>query len=480
MRKPSLTADRTVVTAVLLATGWLLVIILLDIVLPISFVPDPLFAIAPLIACSVLSPRVTAAFGGAAVLLLAWSGWWNQTWDTPQQWIRLLDVLLVSVAAVLIATLRVRREQRLRRLAAIAETAQRVILPIVPAAAGGVHTASRYLSAAQDAVVGGDLYDCSVTQGYTRFIVGDVRGKGLEAVEHAARVIRAFRQAAATKSTLLEAARDMDDYLTPFLGSEDFVTALLVDVTREDEIILTSCGHPPAILVRPDGSTTFLDSPAGVPLGLGHATEDRRFAWTLGDRILLYTDGLSEARNEHGDFLPLLDVAPMLAMGGLDEALDALLDLARAHVPHQALADDLAVLLLENTAGPATGAEVSSYDRALVTGSPMPRGRPSPSDIEEKRIDEGGGRRPQSWRSTSNSQADRSCVVGSRPRSSSRQRVRQGRRPRDVPSQWDKKLVHLRKASSDGRASGAGKAEANTAVSCAPHLDVSKGAEDES
>ena len=58
----------------------------------------------------------------------------------------------------------------------------------------GLDVATRYLSASEDSFVGGDLYDCSLTEGYTRFIVGDVRGKGIAAVEQAARVIRAERR----------------------------------------------------------------------------------------------------------------------------------------------------------------------------------------------------------------------------------------------------------------------------------------------
>lgn len=342
------TNDRLGAVVSAVSISWLAAIAILDLVLPNTVVPDTLFAVAPLIASSVLSPRVTAGFAVAAVVMVVGSGWWNDSWGSAQQWLRLLDVILVSSAAVVVAMIRVFRERRLTRVTAIAETAQRVILPTVPAVTEGLHTASRYLSAARDAVVGGDLYDCSVTEGYTRFIVGDVRGKGLAAVEQAARVIRAFRQAAAVRATLTEAARDMNSYLIPFLGEEEFATALLLDLSERDTITLISCGHPPAVLVRANGVAEFLEVPAGMPLGLGESTDAASFAWGPGDRVLLYTDGLSEARDASGEFFPVLDAAPLLADGDLEEALDTLLTRVRAHVPSGDLGDDLAVLLLEH------------------------------------------------------------------------------------------------------------------------------------
>jgi serine phosphatase RsbU (regulator of sigma subunit) len=359
---------------VLLATGWLLLLTVVDVVLSRSIVPDVLFALAPVVACAVLPARPTGVFGLAAVVLTVWSGWWNDVWGDPQQYVRLLDVVLVSAAATAIAVVRVRRERHLARVETIAEAAQHAILPRLPRTTTGVAVAARYVSAAEDAVVGGDLYDACLAGGHTRFVVGDVRGKGLTAVEHAARVIRAFRQAAPVQQDLAGVAGDMDAYLVPFLGDEDFVTALLVDLTDPSRLTLTSCGHPPAVLVHRDGTAEHLDAPVGLPLGLGGGFATVTAAWEPGDRLLLYTDGLSEARDAAGRFLPLLELAPTLAAGTPEEALDRLLEAVRRHVPHRQLGDDLAVVVLERLgadlpgAGPGLGTGETGRDSQPLGG----------------------------------------------------------------------------------------------------------------
>ncbi|GAB3778223.1 PP2C family protein-serine/threonine phosphatase [Nocardioides ungokensis] len=332
----------------------MIALVVIDLLAPLSVIPDVLFGMAPLIACAFLSPRVTTLFGTAAVALTVWSGWLNGVWDQAQQWVRLVDVVLIGAAGTAISVVRERREGHLARVTAIAETAQRAILPKLPSTGPNLATAARYLSAATDALVGGDLYDCSLVDGSRRFIVADVRGKGIESVEQAARVIRAFRQAAAVRAGLDEVAEDMNRYLTPFLGEEEFVTAVLVDVSDPEAVVLTSCGHPPALLARADGEAFLVEVPPGLPLGIGPGFSRTSVPWQPGDRLLIYTDGLSEARDAQGEFLPLLDLAPDLTSGTLDGALDRLLERVRRHVPGGALADDLAVVLLEHTGTSAT------------------------------------------------------------------------------------------------------------------------------
>lgn len=343
----ALANDRAAQICAGLATLWLVVMVTVDVMTARPhFVA--LFALAPLIACAALPTRITAVFAGVAIFLSAGSGWWNHSWASGQQIVRIADVILVSAAATVVAVVRVRREQQFARVAAIAEVAQRAILPTLPTRFGSVAIGARYLSAAQDAVVGGDLYDWYHSATRLRFLVGDVRGKGIAAVGQAARVIRAFRQAAPAQASLPAVGHEMSAYLAPFFDDEEFVTGLLVDASDATRLTLVSCGHPPALLIRRDGHASLLEAPPGLPLGLGDTYDGVTVPWGPGDRLLMYTDGLSEARDSDGRFLPLLTLAPLLRAETVDDALDALLDAVHEHVPSGQLADDLAVVLLEN------------------------------------------------------------------------------------------------------------------------------------
>lgn len=335
---------------VALAASVLLVLVVLDIAITERSVAlSPLFALAPLVACAVLPARRTAGFAAAALVAAFGSGLWNGTSGSPQQLVRLIDVFLIGAAAVVVAAVRVRRERQLGRLTALAEVAQRAVLPVLPAHARSTDIAVRYQAAGEDTLIGGDLYDCYHSRSHTRFLLGDVRGKGIGAVEQAARVIRSFRQAAAIQPNLDAVAEDMSSYLVPFFGEEEFVTALLLDTTDDARPRLVNAGHPPPILVHPDGTCDFIETEANLPLGLGERYASHDFAWAAGDRLLLYTDGVSEARDSNGQFLDLRRLGPVLVEGTVEAALNAVLDALRSHAAGGELNDDVAVLLLEHT-----------------------------------------------------------------------------------------------------------------------------------
>ncbi|WP_426564587.1 PP2C family protein-serine/threonine phosphatase [Angustibacter sp. McL0619] len=313
-----------------------------------TLVLSSLYGMAPLIACVAVPTVGTGLVALAAVALSSLSGIWTGTIGTSQHAVRLFNVALIGVVAVVIATVRVRREQRFARVARIAEIAQRTILPIVPSRIGPVRVAAKYVAAGQDALVGGDLFDFFHSRDRTYFIVGDVRGKGVGAVEQAARVIRAFRQAAGASGGLASVASEMSRYLAPFLGDEEFATAVLVEVTH-DELTIVSCGHPPPLLITPALGGVLLEAPPGLPLGLSDRYEESALTWEPGSRLLLYTDGLSEARDQDGDFLPITPLAHSLAADDVERAVEQLLHTVHEYTRGQHATDDLAVVLLENT-----------------------------------------------------------------------------------------------------------------------------------
>ena len=345
-----MTRDRTQLFGALLSLLVLAFLVALDASIPPEYaILTALFGLAPLIACAVVPASGTAGIAVLAVLAAALSGWWNDAWGTPQHNVRLLNVALVGAAAVTIAAVRVHREHQFVRVSQIAEVAQRAVLPVLPDRVGHVSIAASYQSAAQDAMVGGDLYDCYHSDEHVRILVGDVRGKGITGVEQAARVTRAFRQSAPMRATLAEVAEEMDDYLVGFFGDEEFATALLVDVTDPGALRLVSAGHPGPQLVRAS-EAGVLDLPAGRAFGLGLPVADSyvetTVRWSPGDRLLVYTDGLSEARDAHGDFLPVESLDAAVRAGSVDRAVEEVVAAVSRHVPDGRLEDDMAVVVI--------------------------------------------------------------------------------------------------------------------------------------
>ncbi len=261
----------------------------------------------------------------------------------------------VTVAAVIAARVRQRREQELAQVSAVAEVAQQVLLGPVPDQIGPVRLAVRYMSATSHAQIGGDLYGVVNTVEGGRIIVGDVQGKGLRAVKTAAAVLSAFREVAHDAVDLPRIAAWIEQRLASQLTAEQFVTALVVQVSLDgSKIELLSCGHPPPLLVE-EGTGRFIEPPGpGLPLGLAQLARVPRevatFPFSPGDQLLLYTDGVSEARNRAGAFFPLAQCRALRGGGAPEEVLGGLQREVLGHVGH-ALDDDAAMLLLRRDPG---------------------------------------------------------------------------------------------------------------------------------
>lgn len=214
------------------------------------------------------------------------------------------------------AALCIDNARRFTREHSMALALQRSLLPRSLPARGAVQAAHRYLPARTG--VGGDWFDVIPLPG-TRvvLIVGDVVGHGLHAAASMGRLRTAVHNFAALDLAVDEVLTHLDDLVAGLDRDEDptgtygtgaigasCVYAIYDPTTRR--CTAGRAGHPPPALVLPDGTTQFLDLPAGPPLGLGGPLyEPAEIEIPDGATLLFYTDGLVEDRVRGLDLEPL-------------------------------------------------------------------------------------------------------------------------------------------------------------------------------
>lgn len=229
---------------------------------------------------------------------------------------------------------------------------QRALLPARPPEYPGYAIASAYLPA-PEAEIGGDFYDFFTTEnGKVAIIIGDVSGKGIPSASLAVATrstVRAFAydisspdQALAHANSALKGAKD-----DPSL----FVTVLLVTLDiSTGRICYSSAGHPPPAIYRArTGEVDFL-TVAGLLLGVvdQHDYEESETHLDAGDRLVLYTDGLLEARHG-GELFGFEGIKRVLKESGQrspDELVEALVR-ESAEWAGGRRADDAAIIVVQ-------------------------------------------------------------------------------------------------------------------------------------
>lgn len=340
---------------------WLLLvtIVTVDVLLPIWVIIAPALAAVPALAAAV--GRRARQPLQAGVLTLAASfvdALRNHDVFADTHLATLIAVTLTSAIGWATVRGRARRDRELAEVRATADIAQKVLLHPVPARLGPARIAVDYTAAAAHARIGGDLYDVALTRWGLRVLIGDVRGKGLPAVTTAATVLGSFREAAhdepAPAAVVARIARSLGRELPP--ESEEFVTLALLclpparDGAEGVHAEVVNCGHPAPLLLRPGRSPVPLAPPVAVPplavLPPGGPPVPALRHWIArGEAVLLYTDGITEARDGAGGFYPLARRLPALETPDPDDFLRRLHEDVAAHVGH-ALDDDAAALLV--------------------------------------------------------------------------------------------------------------------------------------
>jgi sigma-B regulation protein RsbU (phosphoserine phosphatase) len=253
--------------------------------------------------------------------------------------------------------LRARQDADLERdrIKRLVTTLQRSLLPPVLSSVPGMRVAAHYHVASPDQV-GGDFYDLfPLAEGRWGFFLGDVCGKGANAAAVTSLTRYTLRAAAVYDPDPVAVLGNLNTVLNHEYHGDDpcfctVIFGLLVLVDGGCVITLASGGHPPALLLRADGTAEYRDTPGGQLVGI---LPDARFTVDTvrlgpGDTLLLYTDGLTEARvdNERGRFGDdaLRDFATELAPTNASSAITAITALLAGF--GAGVDDDVAVLAL--------------------------------------------------------------------------------------------------------------------------------------
>ncbi len=246
----------------------------------------------------------------------------------------------------------------------IARTLQQSLLPRALPEIPGTHLAARYRAAAEGQDVGGDFYDAfPIDSGRWGIAIGDVCGKGPEAAALTA-LARYTIRAVADRGAAQVLSLLNDAVLREQGTGERFLTALFAELRQNGETLeleLAVGGHPPPFLVRSDGGIELVAA-TGALIGVIAGTEyiPAHLELDVGDKLILYTDGLTDAR------------APEVVLS--EEDLTALLrearDLDGQELAHflelsatggEQARDDIAVLVVEAVGAGASALSVHYY-----------------------------------------------------------------------------------------------------------------------
>jgi PAS domain S-box-containing protein len=249
---------------------------------------------------------------------------------------RILAAELAARAAICVDNARLYGRERTAAL-----TLQRSLLPRTPVHHEGLDVAARYLPALSE--VGGDWYDVlPLSRGRTGLIVGDVMGKGVQAAAIMGQLSTATRALARLDPPPAELLGHLDD-IAGALGDAIATCVYAVCDPRHGSCELSSAGHLPPVMIRPDGRADLLEIPGGVPLGVGGVPfATLRQELPPGSLLALYTDGLVESRSQPID--TGLDTMTRLLQGpphSLERTSDMLLSALRPEPD-----DDVALLLV--------------------------------------------------------------------------------------------------------------------------------------
>jgi hypothetical protein len=207
--------------------------------------------------------------------------------------------------------------------------------------------------------VGGDSFDYAVNGDIADLLVLDAVGHGLPAAVLASVAVSAYRHARRNMLDLPDIAGEIDVALKTQIGGSQFATAVLARLDlATGRLWWINAGHPEPLILRGPALVAPPRCPPSRPLGLQEGKPvvcDTRLE--PGDRLLLYTDGITEARSPNGEFFGEERLADFIstALAAGDRAPETVRRLMHSVLTHQAgqLQDDASIVVLEWLTGTA-------------------------------------------------------------------------------------------------------------------------------
>jgi anti-sigma regulatory factor (Ser/Thr protein kinase) len=238
--------------------------------------------------------------------------------------------------------------RRYSRERATALTLQRSMLPTGLSHPASVDVRHRYLPGSKLIEVGGDWYESiALPCGRVALVVGDVAGHGVRAAVTMGRLRTAIKTLTMLELPPAETLQRLDDLMhelgvfEPHFATCVYAVYDSVDGTCE----VASAGHLPPLLVRPDGTSEYLDVSPAPPLGIGASPiVSRTLPIEDGSLLVMYTDGLVERRTEDID-LGLERLRKVFGPRSPEQTLDELCREALADVYGDHQRDDIAILV---------------------------------------------------------------------------------------------------------------------------------------
>jgi len=264
----------------------------------------------------------------------------------------LLQTLAIEASTVL-ENARLLEEERTKRQMQeelqVARSIQQSLLPKALPLEGWLRAAGSSLACRE---VGGDYFDVTeVNPRCWSTVVADVSGKGVSSALLASLLQGALITATDEPEMLKPRMERLNRFLFDRTGGEKYATAFQCLLHAYGRFQSINAAHCPALLVRPSGRVTALDA-TGMPVGLMDGAEFALADGTLfsGDKLVIYTDGVTESQNVQGEFFGktrLYDVVTAHAAESCTAIHDAIHEAVAAFAEGALQADDITVLVLE-------------------------------------------------------------------------------------------------------------------------------------